>query len=84
MRAPQVPARLIELTLVGEDLADVGVGERDVGCVARPLAAFAGLLVEVHRLLPAPAPVGEPAEVVEHARLVLRIAQLAIDLQGAL
>ena len=39
--------------------------------------------VELDRLLPATLPVGERAEVVEHAPLLLGIAELAVDLERA-
>ena len=72
---------LVEVALVGQDLADVAIGEGDVGRPAGALAARARLAIKLDRVVPTAIEVGEHAEVVEHDQLVLGIAELLVDLE---
>ncbi len=82
-RALQIEPGFLQVTLVGEDLAHVAVRQRDVAGFPGALGACACPAVQLDGLVPAALEVGEHAEVVEHRRLVLGIAQLLIDLERA-
>ena len=73
--------RFLELALVGEDLADVVLRHRDVRHVADALEERAAPLVHVERLRPVALVVRVDAEVVQHGRLPLQVAELLEDRQ---
>ncbi len=74
---------LFEVALVGEHLADVAGDERGFDRVAGPQPDLPTTLVQRDRVVPTAFVVREAAEVVEHLRLAVEVAELLVDLQRA-